>query len=78
MVVAFGQRKSVSKVVAVMQNSSEGVSQKEIIAATGLSERSVKYALQELKRLKLVLEISVVSDMRRRLYCLGGVFYADK
>ena len=73
MAIAFGRRKSVSKVVAVIRNfSGEGISTKEIIAATGLSERAVKYALKALKLGGLVSEISLIDDMRRKLYRMEG------
>ena len=65
------QRLSVSKVVAVIQ-SCKGISQKEIIAATGLSERSVKYALKALKLRRSVSESSMINDMRRKLYRTEG------
>lgn len=70
MVVAFGQPASVSKVVAVIQDSSEGVSQHQIIATTGLSERAVKYALGFLKSLGIINEIFLLNDMRKRLYAI--------
>lgn len=72
MVVAFGQRKSVSKVVAVIQRCGSGISQKEIIFQTGLSERSVKYALGRLLKSGIVSEYAVVGDLRRKLYQMEG------
>lgn len=68
MAIAFGQPASVSKVVAVIRNFNSGVSQKEIIAATGLSERSVKYALKELVVRKLASSSIILDDTRRKLY----------
>ncbi len=68
MVIAFGRSNSVSKVVAVIRNFRNGISQKEIIAATGLSERSVKSALKELLRLKLATEAVLASDLRAKKY----------
>ena len=67
MVVAFGQRKSISKVVAVIQ-SCKGISQKEIIAATGLSERTVKYALKELVSRRLARSMILLNDTRKKVY----------
>ena len=68
MVVAFGRPKSVSKVVAAIQNSSDGVSQQQIIAATGLSERSVKYALALLKNSEVIVALCLPNDLRRKIY----------
>ena len=67
MVVAFGQRKSISNVVAVIQ-SCKGISQKEIIAATGLSERTVKYALKELLSRRLARSMILLNDTRKKVY----------
>ena len=72
MVIAFGQSRSVSKVVAAIHSCGKGISQKEIIAATGLSERAVKYALKELKIKGLISEIALIGDMRRRRYKMEG------
>ena len=72
MVVAFGQSRSVSKVVAAIHSCGKGISQKEIIAATGLSERAVKYALKALKLRRSVSESSMINDMRRKLYRTEG------
>ena len=72
MVVAFGQPASVSKVVAVIRKSSGGISQKELIATTGLSERSVKYALKALKFSGLIYELAIARDMRRKTYRMEG------
>ena len=72
MAIAFGQRRSVSKVVAVIQNFNSGVSQQEIIAATGLSERSVKAALKHLELSGAIVAASVISDLRRKMFYIGG------
>ena len=72
MVVAFGQPASVSKVVAAIRDFSNGASQKEIIAATGLSERSVKYALKELTLRGFISELAVANDLRRKAYRMEG------
>lgn len=72
MAIAFGQPASVSKVVAVIRNFNKGVSQQEIIAATGLSKRSVKYALKELKLQQLISELMLFSDMRRKVFYIRG------
>mgnify|MGYP001561897655 CR=1 FL=1 len=68
MVIAFGQPASVSKVVAVIQGFGSGISQKEIIASTGLSERAVKYALKRLVVGRLISELILISDLRRKTY----------
>lgn len=75
MAIVFGRRKSVSKVVAVIQGYSGGISQKDIIAETGLSERSVKYALKELIVGETVREFFVPKDIRCKLYvrCQNGL-----
>ena len=71
MVVAFGQPASVSKVVAVIRKfSGKGISQKEIVAATGLSERTVKYALSILESSGLVVELFSLNDLRKKMYTL--------
>ena len=73
MVIAFGQSASVSKVVAVIRKfSGKGISQKEIIAATGLSERAVKYALKRLLVIQVISEQAVIEDLRRKLYEMEG------
>lgn len=72
MAIAFGQSASVSKVVAAIRNFNGGVSQQEIIAATGLSERTVKYALKALKRQQLVSELMLFCDMRKKVFYIGG------
>ena len=72
MVVAFGQPDSVSKVVAAIRNFGKGVSQKEIIAATGLSERTVKYALKKLGLCGMISASNVISDLRRKIFYFGG------
>ncbi|MBI2580568.1 winged helix-turn-helix transcriptional regulator [Candidatus Woesearchaeota archaeon] len=72
MAIAFGQPKSVSNVVAVIRNSGEGLSQQQIIAATGLSERSVKYALKALRNCGLIREFYTASDMRKKSYRIEG------
>ena len=72
-VIAFGQSRSVSKVVAVIRKfSGKGISQKEIIAATGLSERAVKYALKRLLVIQVISEQAVIEDLRRKLYEMEG------
>ncbi len=68
MVIAFGQSRSVSKVVAAIHSCGKGISQKEIIAATGLSERAVKYALKELVSRRLARFSILLSDTRKKLY----------
>lgn len=71
MVVAFGNQKSVSKVVAAIQGSSDGISQRQIIAATGLSERSVKGVLKKLIAEGKVTRTIVPKDLRRTTYGLA-------
>ena len=70
MVIAFGQPKSVSKVVTAIRNFSGGISQKDIAAATGLSERAVKYALSILESSGLVVELFILNDLRKKMYTL--------
>ena len=62
------QRKSVSKVVAVIQGYGSGISQKEIIFQTGLSERSVKYALALLENSEVIVALCLLNDLRRKIY----------
>ncbi len=78
MVVSFGQRKSVSKVVAALKGSINGVSQKDIVTATGLSERSVKAALKHLELSGAIFAASVISDLRRKVFYIGGLKNGDK
>ena len=68
MVVAFGQPQSISKVVEAIQKSNDGISQQQIITATGLSERSVKNALKELVHKKLAGFRIPLNDTRRKVY----------
>ena len=74
--VAGGIRlpKSFLLVLNFLTNSSEsqGVSQQQILRATGLSERAVKYAVKELKIKGLIFEIALIGDMRRRQYKMEG------
>ena len=65
------QPASVSKVVAAIQNIREA-SQKEIITATGLSERSVKSALSILICIVKVKEAITPSDLRKKTYLTEG------
>ncbi|MEK6837151.1 MAG: hypothetical protein AABX69_00740 [Nanoarchaeota archaeon] len=64
------QRKSVSKVVAAIQDSINSVSQKDIIASTGLSERSVKYSLAFLENSGVISGLYLLNDLRRKIYTL--------
>lgn len=68
MVVAFGRPKSFSKVVAIIMNSARGVSQNDIIVATGLSERSVKYSLKHLENSGVIRSLCLLGDLRRKIY----------
>lgn len=45
--------------------------QRELVSTSGLSERAVRNALNQLKRKKLIREKPDFSDMRRRMYELG-------
>ena len=47
--------------------------QEGIIRFSGLSRRTVKYALQRLKGENLVSESFEFSDLRRKLYAAGGI-----
>ncbi len=65
----FGNlRKSEKRVLEVLANSKKNLTQKEIIALTKLSERSVKYALSNLVASGYLGEKSVLSDMRTKRY----------
>jgi DNA-binding MarR family transcriptional regulator len=66
-VVANGN--SCSKVLAAI--SYKGICQQEILEITKLSERSIKYALKSLKQMRLVSELTVLSDVRRKVYSRG-------
>jgi len=55
--------------------SSAALNQKQIADSTGLSERTIKYALKRLVSEKIVTEKSDISDMRRKIYFLRRVCY---
>ena len=68
------QPRSVSKVVAVIRKfSGKGISQKEIIAATGLSERTVKYAISLLENSGIVTRLLLPNDLRKRIYTMRAM-----
>ncbi|MBI2137830.1 hypothetical protein HYU12_04925 [Candidatus Woesearchaeota archaeon] len=56
------------KVLGVLNSCSSELSQSQIICRTGLSERTVKYALKELVIAEAVSEFLVTADLRRKLY----------
>ena len=60
------------RILGVLNNRSNGFSQQQLISETGLSERAVKYALKELKRLQLVSELTLILDLRRKVFSLKG------
>lgn len=62
--------KSCVKILGVLNScgSDSGLSQQQIIEETGLSERSMKYALKLLQECRLVFESPVFADLRRRTY----------
>ncbi|HIC76699.1 MAG TPA: hypothetical protein EYO89_02395 [Candidatus Dadabacteria bacterium] len=71
--VVFGVSKGCLKVLKVLSSSrANGTTQKEIIAATGLSVRSVKYALKTLVLRRLIWEIFLMDDLRCKMYLYGG------
>ena len=72
-VIAGGIRlpDSCLQILEILSDSNKGVTQKQLIATTGLSERAVKYALKDLAQKKLAFYKIVLNDTRRRLYYLG-------
>ncbi len=44
----------------------------ELKAITGIPDRTLRYKLVKLKNQGLVKEIAVLSDMRKKLFVLGG------
>ena len=62
--VAFG------RVFEVLNNCKTELSQAEIVKATGISIRSVKYSLKILISFSLAYEALVSNDLRRKMY--GG------
>jgi len=65
--------KSARKILLVLPNFNF-VTQKEIQSLTGLSIRSVKSSLIILKKRNLIEELNDFSDMRCKIYRLGGEF----
>jgi len=60
---------AIDKVLSVLA-SNPNISQRAIQALTGLSNRAVRYALEELKDLGRVEELISFSDLRIRRYAL--------
>lgn len=70
--VVFGLSRNCLRVLKVLSSSEgNGTTQKEIIAATGLSARSVKYALKTLRLRRLVCEMLLMDDLRCKVYLYG-------
>jgi predicted HTH transcriptional regulator len=46
------------------------VTQREILDSTGLAERTLRYAISDLKHRGLIREINSVRDVRRKKYFL--------
>ena len=67
---AFGS-KSQEKIMVAL-SSSASITQDQLISITGLSERSVKYALKDLGSNNFISEQMDFSDMRRKSYKLRG------
>ncbi len=65
--------KSCVLVLKFLTNSNEfqGVSQQQILRATGLSERAVKYALKELVSRRLACSHILLDDARKKIYYAG-------
>ncbi|MBI4438321.1 MarR family transcriptional regulator [Candidatus Woesearchaeota archaeon] len=71
--VAGGIPKSCRVIVGFLGDCGEkGSSQEELVSCSGLSRRTVKYALRRLRLLDLVYEQVILSDTRRKVYFLRG------
>lgn len=68
----FGtKRKSTDIVLRAFSNSSI-LTQKELVDSTGLSKRTVKYAIRSLISSNFILENKNFNDMRKKNYILRG------
>ena len=56
-------------------SSHDSMNQMQIIVSTGLSERTIKYALKKLISDKVVIENTSFADMRRKTYKIRGEQY---
>jgi DNA-binding transcriptional ArsR family regulator len=75
-VVKMCQRKlsnSAKSVLSCIMMSSDGISPSEIISTTGMSPRTVRYALRNLLKKEIVEMKSNLLDMRRRRYYLKRI-----
>jgi DNA-binding MarR family transcriptional regulator len=60
------------QVLSVLHGFDSGCSQKTLVEQTGLSVRSVKGALKELVASRMVVDIFLFDDLRRKIYTIGG------